>query len=371
MTSDQGKILFLQECSRMQNAPLVSIVIVTWNGEKLLQEFMPSVMALDYPNYEVIALDNASTDGSVDFLRRTYPTVKIVQNSRNDGTAEGSNVGAKAATGKYIFFISNDMWLDSAILSHTIPHMEQDEKIGICTVKMRRIMADGTRLMELDSVGADVDIFGCPASRGILQQDEGQFDEFTDVFFSFGGAMIIRRNLFEQTGGYDPEFFTLTDDIDLSWRVRLLGYTVVVEPKAFLYHRVSATLDTPAFKRALRRFLSERNTIRTILKNYSALSLLWVFPLDMILLSAEILFFLIQGQWQLAGAGVKSIGWNLARLGGTMKLRRQVQKTRAVGDREIMKHMMDGSCKLRAVTDFFLHPGADNWRAYFGRKKKA
>lgn len=349
--------------------PLVSVIIVTWNGRALLEEFMPSVMALDYPNYEVIVMDNASTDGSVEWVETRFPRAKIVRNTRNDGTAEGSNVGARAATGKYLFFISNDMWLDPAILTRMIARMEADDRIGICTVKMRRILADGRRLTELDSVGANVDRFGFPDARGIHQEDQGQFDEFTEVFFSFGGAMLIRRDIFEKTGGYDPAFFTLTDDIDLSWRTRLLGYKVYVEPRSFLYHRVSATLDTPAFKRAYRRFISERNTIRTLLKNYSAGTLLWLLPVDLLVLLCETLFYLVLGRWRLVLSGPRAIWWNIVNLRGTLELRRLVQASRVVDDRAIQARMKGGIEKFRVFADLLLQPRAAHWQGYFGGRR--
>jgi hypothetical protein len=347
--------------------PLVSVIVVTWNGRELLREFMPSVMALDYPNYEVVVVDNASQDGSAEFLETTYPRVRLVRNPRNDGTAEGSNVGARAAKGDFLFFISNDMWLDPAILTHLMAHMETEPQVGICTVKMRRITADGQRLMEIDSVGADIDVFGFPAARGIHEKDEGQWDAYAEVFFSFGGAMLIRRDLFEMAGQYDEAFFTLTDDIDLSWRVRLLGYRVMAEPKALLYHRVSATLDTPAFKRAFRRFISERNTLRTLLKNYSLVSLAWVLPLDLVLLLGEAAFFLVLGQPRIAWAGFRAVGWNLRRLPDTWRLRRKVQVSRTVGDLAILRRMRPGSEKLRVFKDFVAKHDTPLWRGYFGR----
>jgi GT2 family glycosyltransferase len=352
------------------NQPLVSVIVVTWNGKPLLEKFMPSVVGMSYPNYEVVVVDNASSDGSAEFLEKAYPAVRVVKHSVNDGTAEGSNVGARAARGEYLFFISNDMWLEPDLLDRIVPHLAGDQSVGIATVKMRRITAAGARLNEIDSVGANVDVFGFPESRGILEQDSGQYDAGpAEVFFSFGGAMLIRRDLFWKAGGYDPEFFTLTDDIDLSWRVRLLGFKVVAEPRAVLYHRVSATLDTPAFKRAHRRFLSERNTIRMLLKNYGARSLMWIMPLDLAFLSMEGLFFLCVGQWRLAGSGPRAVLWNLRRLPGTLRLRRAIQSVRTVPDRTITAAMLPGSAKWRVFRYFMRSRGSPSWAGYFGKRR--
>lgn len=347
--------------------PKVSIIIPNWNGRLLLEQFMPSVVNLNYPSFEVVLLDNASSDESVSFLEDHYPLVRIVRHPRNDGTAEGSNVGARAARGEFLFFISNDMWLEPDVLALMVPHLEKNSGVGICTLKMRRITADGQRLKTLDSVGGVIDIFGFPYPRGVNEEDCGQWDEPAEIGFSFGGALLIRRSLYEQLGGYDPAFFTLVDDIDLSWRVRLLGFTVIAEPRAVLYHRASATLNTPAFKRAYRRFLSERNTIRTLLKNYQWINLAWILPGHLGLLLAEGLFFLMARQWALAGAGPRAIAWNIRFSGDTLRLRHAIQGLRSVGDKAILKVRWREIGKIWMLRDAWKRRKDPDWRAFFGK----
>lgn len=346
------------------NYPLVSIVVINYNGRNLLEQFLFSVANVNYPNYEVIVVDNASTDDSVEFLKNSYPQFKIIQADKNHGTAEGSNISAKYANGEYIFFISNDMELDKDILNYMIERMKNDPKIGICTCKMRRITEEGEKLNIIDSVGGDLDIFGFPSARGINAIDEGQYDYFTEVFFSFGGAMLIRKKVFEEAGGYDPAFFTLADDIDLSWRVRLLGYKVVVEPKAFLYHRVSATLGT-GFGRSFKRFISEKNTLRMLLKNYSLFSLLLILPWYFLLLLGEISFFIMLRKSSLASSGIKAIIWNIKRFPSILEKRGETQKTRIVNEKAILRIMRRKSHKLGIFLDFLRNRGSENWIRYF------
>jgi len=345
--------------------PIISIIIINYNGVNLLIQFLHSVANLNYPNYEVIIVDNASTDESVEFLKKYYPQFRIIQADKNYGTAEGSNLGAKYANGEYLFFISNDMQLDKDILNYMVERMEQDKKIGICTCKMKRITEKGERLNIIDSVGGDLDIFGFPSARGINQTDNGQFDNFEEVFFSFGGAMLIRKKIFEEAGGYDKEFFTLADDIDLSWRVRLLGYKVTVEPRAFLYHRVSATLGSK-FKRAQKRFLSERNTLRTLLKNYSLDYLTFIFPLYFIILLSEISFFILIGKPAIARSGVDALIWNIRHFRQTMLERKKIQNLRKVKDKDIFRLMLKRSEKIRIFFDYLKNREAEHWRGYFG-----
>ncbi len=343
--------------------PLVSIVLVSWNGEELLRAHLPSLLKIDYPNFEVIVVDNGSTDESVTWLRMTHPAIRVIVNPANLGTAEGSNVAIPHARGKYLFWVSNDMEFDRDILKNLVRRCEADEGIGICTVKMLRIK-DGKLVREIDSLGANADVFGFPDARGINQADRGQFDEFREVFFSFGGAMFIRRSVLDVTGGFDPDFLTLADDIDLSWRVRLAGFKVMVEPKAFLYHRVSATLSK-SHNRPQKRYLSERNTLRTLLKNYSAGYLSFILPLYALLLGGEMLFFALLGKWAMARAGWRALFWNISHLGATLEMRRKAQKTRLVPDRAIVAMMLKRSEKLRLFWDFIFRRGLGDWNGYF------
>lgn len=170
--------------------PLVDIIIINYNGRLLLERFLPSVANIDYPSLRYIVVDNASRDGSADFINKNYPDFQVITAHSNYGTAEGSNIGAKYAQGEYIFFISNDMELDSQILRHMITRMEDDRSIGICTCKMLRITESGNKLSIIDSVGADLDILGFPSARGINKIDDGRCDYFSEVFFFFWRGVI-------------------------------------------------------------------------------------------------------------------------------------------------------------------------------------
>ncbi len=348
--------------------PLCSIVIVSYQGKDLLERFLPSIADLNYPNYEVIIVDNASTDGSQDFAKTNYPQCRLICNKENFGTAEGSNIGARQVKGDYIFWISNDMEFEPLMLNHMVQRIGSDKKIGICTCKMRRITESGERLKVIDSVGGDLDIFGFPYARGINEEDKGQWDNFDEVFFSFGGAMLIKREVFDKTGGYDEKTFTLGDDIDLSWRARLLGYRVVVEPKAVLYHRVSATLGSK-FGRSQKRFMSERNTLRTLLKNYSFLSLLWLLPLYFLILLGEISFFLLLGKFALVKSGIKAITWIIRNLQDTLHSRSKIQNQRLISDSQISKLTKKRSFKISIFFEFLKGYKSDNWKNYFGENK--
>ncbi len=345
------------------STPLVSIVMVTWQGRKLLETYLPSLRDLQYPNYEVIIVDNASRDGSVEFLEKEYPQFRVVVNETNLGTAAGSNVAIPFCRGKYIFWVSNDMLFDPSIVSCLVECCESDRNIGICTVKMRQII-DGRLTDVLDSVGADADLLAFPIPRGANQVDRGQYDQKAEVFFSMGGCLFIRQDVLSRVKGFDPEFLTLTDDIDLCWRVRLLGYKVVAEPRALLYHRVSSTLGK-THNRPQKRYLSERNTLRTLLKNYSRGYLLFIVPLCLSVLALEVLFYLVSGRGRMVRAVGRAIGWNFSRRGETLSLRRSIQAGRMVPDRLIVARMAKRPAKIRLFFDYLFHHDAVRWSNFF------
>lgn len=346
------------------------MIIVNYNGKGLLERFLPSVGKLDYENLEVIIVDNASTDGSRSFIKNNYPHFKLVENSQNFGTAEGSNLGIPNAKGEYILWLSNDMELDPLLLRWMVKTSESSPDIGMCTCKMRRITAQGEKLNIIDSVGGDVDIFGFPSARGIDEPDEGQLDNASDVFFSFGGAMLVKKEVINKIGGYDPTFFTLADDIDLCWRAHLAGYRVVAQPKALLYHRVSATLGT-TFGRSKKRYLSEKNTFRMLLKNYSTATLVKTIPLYLSILTTEIILFTGLRKPRMTNAYIKAIFWNIRNFKDTWIRHLKVQQVRILSDKDIQKIMYGGSFKIKILKEFLKASRSESWQAYFREARHA
>lgn len=331
--------------------PKVSIVVLNYNGRRLLEQFLPSVVSSKYPNYEVILVDNDSKDNSVEFVKTNYPQIKIIQNAANIGIPAGYNAGTNEATGKYILWTANDIEFTPDVLSHLVERCESDDRIGICTTRMYKVNNRG----EVDNMGATIDFLGFPSIRTRHAVD-------CNVFASCGGSLFIRKELVDEVGGLDSAYFTLNDDIDFSWRVRLAGYRVVVEPQARLYHLGDVTLDA-MFNRAQKRYFSERNTLRTLLKNYSLGYLLFILPIYFVLLFMEMVFFLLMGKPRIAMSGIFAIRWNMKHFKGTLERRRIVQELRVIDDYEIWRIAQHIPKKIRMFFDFIFNH--KNWRGYF------
>ncbi len=316
--------------------PKVSVITVNYNGRRFLKDFFASLESLCYQNREIIFFDNNSRDGSVGYVRENHPQCKIVESKKNLGFAVANNQAVKQATGKYLFFLNNDTKIDATAVSVLVEKMEEDPRIGIGGCRMMTYHGE-THL----HTGIGMDIFGYPMV-------------WPKTFYIEGSALMIRKKLFEELGGFDAKYFMFHEDIDLAWRVWLSGYQVRAFPKAVVYHYGGGVAGgSPEFKEKyqssfLRRYQSERNNIRTLLKNYQGRTLTFILPLYLLINLVEILLFLITLKFKVTGFYLKAYRWNLANLGDTFEERKKVQGARKVSDKWLMKKMYLASGKFAA-----------------------
>jgi len=204
--------------------PKVSIVIVNYNGEKLLEKCLESLFQVQYNNFEVIIVDNNSIDESVAFIAKNYPSIIMIKLDSNKGFAEPNNIATKIAKGKYMLFLNNDTIVTPNFISELIKVIDSDENIGICQSLL--LKPDG----DVDSSGDFID------DIGIVYSSKKQITTPREIFSAKGASMIIRKNIFERLGGFDEKFFFSFEDVDLSWRIRTLGYRVMIIPNSIVYH---------------------------------------------------------------------------------------------------------------------------------------
>ncbi|MBU2597838.1 MAG: glycosyltransferase [Actinobacteria bacterium] len=245
--------------------PNVSIIVVNYNGKKYLKDCLDSINLLDYPKerVETIVIDNGSTDSSVEFIKESYPKVKIIENDKNIGFAPAVNQGAKTAGGKYIAILNNDTRVDSKWLIELIKPIYEYNQV-VCTGS-KVLSWDGKKI---DFVGSMVNFEG----KG-FQIDYGfpiEHDKYTeDKYYLFvnGSSMLVDKEVFLNVGGFDEDFFAYYEDVDFGWRLWILGYKVVFTPKSIVYHHHHGTSYRYGHDR--HRYLMERNSLYTVYKNYS------------------------------------------------------------------------------------------------------
>jgi GT2 family glycosyltransferase len=255
----------------VSSRPRISVLILNYNGREHLEACLPTVVAQTYPRdrFQIEVIDNGSTDGSLDFVRATYPQVRVHALERNLGFAEPYDTVARASDSDWVVFLNNDTRVDPNWLSALVDAAGQH---GADCVASKILDWDGRRI---DFVGGLTTFIGHS-----WQRDNGEpaAREYLDVplLFACGGSMLIRRDAYVDAGGFDRDFFAYFEDVDLGWRMNVLGYRTMLAPKAVTYHRLHGTAGKIAFAQRLR--LYERNALAMIYKNYEAETLRRVLP---------------------------------------------------------------------------------------------
>jgi len=237
---------------RQTTNPRVSVIIPNWNGLALLRPCLAALRAQTYADHEVIVVDNASTDGSVEALRAEYPEVRVVALEANRGYAGGCNAGIDVARGEYLVMTNNDTEAEPGWLEALVSALDRHPEAGSAAA---RIMLFDRR----DTLHSAGDLFrrdGTPDSRGVWQRYGPPYDHPRYVFGGCGGAVMFRRTVLAQIGTFEEAFFMYCEDVDLNWRAQLAGWKCIYVPDAVIYHHLSATGGGP-----LSSYYVGRNTL--------------------------------------------------------------------------------------------------------------
>ncbi len=254
--------------------PRFSIIIVSWNALDHLQTFLPSVAETDYPSYEIILADNASDDGSVEWVSQAYPGVKIASLDKNYGYCGGNNRAVPHADGEILVFLNNDVKVEPDWLKPLDRCFGDDPALAALQPKMLSFN-NPDEFEYAGAAGGMLDKYGYPFCRGrifdSLEEDRGQYDQPAPIFWASGAALCVRKEIFEDAGGFDEDFEFHMEEIDLCWRLWNRGYKVGYCPKSVVYHLGGGSLpmDSPR-----KTYYNYRNNLAMIWKNYTSSSLL-------------------------------------------------------------------------------------------------
>ena len=258
--------------------PFVSIVILNFNGAKYLAQFLPSVLATQYENFEVVVADNGSTDDSISLVKEKFPSVKIIISASNEGFAGGYNWALKKIEADYFVLLNSDVEVDPNWITPMVNLLESDAAIGACQPKILSY-TDPTTFEYAGACGGWIDSLGYPFSRGrvfdICEKDEKQYDHAAPIFWATGACMMIRSKLFDEMNGFDAAFFAHQEEIDLCWRMQIAGHQIYACPSAKVFHVGAGTLPRGGRK----VFLNFRNNLVMLTKNLPLIELIWKLPL--------------------------------------------------------------------------------------------
>ena len=244
-----------------------AIVILNWNGQKLLEQFLPSIVNFSANEAEIYVADNASIDSSINYIKEFYPAVKIVQNVVNGGYAKGYNDALQSINADIYCLINSDVEVTQNWLSPIIDVFKSDEKTAIIQPKILDYK-DKTKFEYAGAAGGFVDLYGYPYCRGRvfnhLEKDNNQFNDISEIFWASGACFFIRSQVYHQLNGFDEDYFAHQEEIDLCWRTQNIGYKVKYVGMSTVFHVGGATLqETNPHK----TYLNFRNSLLNIVKN--------------------------------------------------------------------------------------------------------
>ncbi|MFA5357281.1 MAG: glycosyltransferase family 2 protein, partial [Candidatus Omnitrophota bacterium] len=244
--------------------PLVSVIIVNFNGAKFLDSCLSSLKEQTYPNFEVIVVDNGSTDSSLKILEEGYRGfVTVIKNEINFGFSKGNNIGISQANGEFVAILNNDTQADARWLEELISAAQTDKNTGMCATKVLFFCERDT----IDSAGVNIFWDGMSRGRGRLKKDIGQYDGDREVLLPSGCAALYRKSMLQETGLFDEDFVAYCEDTDLGLRGRLAGYKCAFAPLAVVYHHYSGTAGRYS---SFKAFMVERNHFWVALKIFPA-----------------------------------------------------------------------------------------------------
>ena len=252
----------------------IAIVILNWNGIKLLEKFIPSIIRYSDSSYcDIYVADNASTDHSISFLQEHYPTVKILRNNVNEGFAKGYNEALKNIESPYFALLNSDIEVTENWLEPIISHFDNHPNTAIVQPKI--LDFKNKEMFEYaGAAGGYIDKYGFAYCRGRIfdeiEKDNGQYNQDSDIFWASGACFFIRSKTFKELNGFDERYFAHFEEIDLCWRAQNLNYCIKYISTSIVYHVGGATLKSSDPKKT---YLNFRNNLATLVKNLPRKSL--------------------------------------------------------------------------------------------------
>ncbi len=273
---------------RTGRLPLVSVIIVNYNGKVFLDKCLGSISVQTYPSIEVVLVDNGSHDGSTGYVREKYPNVKVIENGENLGFAIANNIGIKASRGEFIAALNNDTEVVPGWVEELVKAMLTDDGVGMCASKMLRM--DNPAI--IDSTGICVSRSGACWDRGMFEQDEGQFEAGDEVFGPCAGAALYRKSMLDEVGLFDEDFISYMEDTDLAFRCRLAGWKCLYVPKAVVRHVHGGTAG---YVSDYTVYYGNRNIVWYPIKDFPSSLLLTSLPFMVCRNMAVIPFYMLKG----------------------------------------------------------------------------
>lgn len=320
-----------------------SIVVVNCNGREYINKCIQSIIDSNSRDFEIIVVDNGSSDGSVDFIKRKYASLeerfKIVALDKNYGPSKARNEGVKNVKGKYICFLDNDTEVHPNWAIEAINEFEKNDKIGIIQCKL--LLAKERN--KIDYVGEYLGQNGFLVQRAFGGEiDKKQYDQNVEILAAKSAGMFIRKDVFDKIGGFDDDYFIYVEETDLGWRSWLAGYKNIFVHKSVVYHEFGTSSITLGKKISSfnAKFHGSKNYILTLFKNLEIKNFLIILVPHIILWVGLAFYNLTKGKFKECYWIFLGIIWNIGNLSKNIKKRKIVQKMRIKNDEQLFKIFM-------------------------------
>ena len=306
--------------------PRVAVVVLNYNTKNLLEKFVPLLMYTAYPNVEMVVADNASNDGSAQWLSTHYPQVRLIRIPENRGYAGGYNYALKLINADYFVLLNSDVEVQPGWLMPMVQAAKRDAKIGAIQPK---ILDYGlrTKFEYAGAAGGYMDKFGYPFCRGrlfdVLENDLQQYNVDTEIFWASGAALFVKAEVYQKLGGLDEHFFAHMEEIDLCWRMKSYGYKVMYCSDSEVFHMGGGTLSQ---QNSRKTYLNYRNGLRLIIKNYPKQKFIRVLLIRLFMDGLAGLQFLSKGKFKDIGAIIKAHWHVFGQLNTWLSYRRTTRK---------------------------------------------
>lgn len=338
----------------MKKYPLISAIVTNYNGWELgvLSDFFNAFLRNDYENLELFFVDQASTDKSVENVKKRFgkdKRVKIIANPVNNMSA-GINMALKRSKGKYILFLNNDLYFEKGGIQKFVEFLETHNDAALVQGKIVSYYDH----KKLDDVGETIDLYGNPVTLGAGELDRGQYDKKKEVLSVTGAASLFRASLLEKLGPLDPDYGIGYEDMDLALRARIAGYKCYYTPDAIVYHRRAASTSAASQDLKVKlKYGFNKNRLATLVKNYQTLNLFRALPvLIMIYIVTGLFETVYKKLWRFGLSRFRALFWLVYNFPSLYIKRMKVQKLRKLSDNQAFLPLMARGQIMGGFKDF-------------------
>lgn len=283
-----------------------AVVILSFNGRDLHHEFLPLIVEESKGQYDVVLIDNASTDDTYNYVKENFSSVQLVQHKINNGFSQGYHDGLKQIKAKYYVLLSADFEVSKGWFDPIHTAIDQDDNIAAIQPKIL-YQKDKTLFEYAGAGGGFMDKWGYMFCRGrlfdTLEKDENQYDDNVEVFWAGGGCFFVRADLYHQFNGLDLDFYAHMEEIDLCWRMKNAGYKIAYCGESTVYHVGGSVIS---YGSPQKLFYNYRNNLALLLKNDSFSRLWWLLPWRLVLDGVSAIPHLLKGDFKSIGAIIKA-----------------------------------------------------------------